>query len=64
MMEKEAYKIGKKEKCFEEDDYKNEAVPMKDVFDLIAGSETGAIIASTLMSGEGLVSNAKSIFQY
>lgn len=62
-MEKEAYKIGVKEGCIESD-YPNGAVPMKQIFDLIAGSETGALIASTLLSGDGLVSEAKDIFEY
>lgn len=38
MMEKETYKIGVEEGCIEnENDYPNKAVPMKHIFDLIAG---------------------------
>jgi patatin-like phospholipase/acyl hydrolase len=46
-MEKKAYLIARATKCLTKRD--DERVAMHELFDMIAGSETGAIIASSLI---------------
>ena len=45
-MEEYAYKVANHDRCITRD---IERIAMPELFDLIAGSETGAIIASTLV---------------
>jgi len=46
LMEKKAYYIAKDKYCIERPE---EKIAMPELFDMIAGSETGAIIASSLV---------------
>lgn len=46
-LEKKAYFIARRDRCIKPRD--EERVSMNEVFDMIAGSETGAIIASALL---------------
>ena len=46
-MEQKAYQIAQRDLCFPDRD--SERIAMPELFDFIAGSETGAIIASTLV---------------
>ena len=47
-MEKKAYLSARKDFCIEE--RKDRRIAMYELFDMISGSETGAIIAATLVS--------------
>ena len=48
-MEQKAYQTAIRDQCQEIQKRESEKIAMPELFDMIAGSETGAIIASSLM---------------
>jgi len=67
-MESMAYEIAdaNKDKCPNLKQNSEKRVPMVQIFDLITGSESGALIAGTLVTGDdnGSVRRVKEFFQY